>query len=139
MAENSFPSSEAIGGMIETLMSKPELLRGIASALGVSENEEKEEEEKKENQEEKEKTQEKENTEETANLIPQIPPQLLSKLPTILSLLSGTDGGKKSKKETEREALLCALKPYLTENKVQAIEKIIKLSRLGDLLSSLSL
>ena len=138
MSENSFPSSEAIGGMIETLMSKPELLRGIASALGVSENEEKEEE-KKENQEEKEKTQEKEPTEETANLIPQIPPQLLSKLPTILSLLSGTDGGKKSKKETEREALLCALKPYLTENKVQAIEKIIKLSRLGDLLSSLSL
>ena len=135
MAENTFPSSEAISGMIETLMSKPELLQGIASLLGTSDKEEAGEEKEVEEGESTES--ETEATRDTANLIPPIPPQLLSKLPAILSLLGGAESGKKSKKEADREALLCALKPYLTESKVQAIEKLIKLSRLGDLLSSL--
>ena len=40
----------------------------------------------------------------------------------------------RSKSEADRSALLCAMKPYLSQN---AIDYIIKLSRLGDILKTL--
>ena len=94
-------------------------------------------------------------------------PELLAKLPTIISTVkpfleifaasSGqggparqdipaaakTDGFPVMAKNKEhggnahRSALLCALKPYLSSDRRQAIDYIIKLDRLGDVLKTL--
>ena len=99
-------------------------------------------------------------------------PELLSKLPTIISTIkpllemlgsSSTQGAQSqqaiptmaipnntaehipasSQKSVERggnahrSALLCALKPYLSSDRRQAIDYIIKLDRLGDVLKTL--
>lgn len=90
-------------------------------------------------------------------------PDLLSKLPQILSvmgpLLGGLGGGQrndggereavktsapasaptsKSSKDADcRAALLCAMKPYLGRERQDAIDYMIKLSRLGDILKTL--
>ena len=43
----------------------------------------------------------------------------------------------RSKSEADRSALLCAMKPYLSRDRQNAIDYIIKLSRLGDILKTL--
>ena len=43
----------------------------------------------------------------------------------------------RSKTEADRSALLCAMKPYLSRDRQNAIDYIIKLSRLGDILKTL--
>ncbi len=92
-------------------------------------------------------------------------PELLSKLPQLISILgpilSGMSGSgaqrseesvqtiQKSKSENvvsssniaphsdNRAALLCAMKPYLGHERQVAVDHIIKLSKLGDILKSL--
>ena len=44
---------------------------------------------------------------------------------------------KRSQTEERRAALLCAMKPYLSRDRQEAIDYILKLSRLGDLLKTL--
>ena len=44
---------------------------------------------------------------------------------------------KRSQTDDRRAALLCAMKPYLSHDRQQAIDYILKLSRLGDLLKTL--
>ena len=43
----------------------------------------------------------------------------------------------RSKSEADRVALLCAMKPYLSRDRQNAIDYVIKLSRLGDILKTL--
>lgn len=67
--------------------------------------------------------------------------------PSSLSLLSGAPRGGGSsasaaphdppKGGDRRSQLLCALKPYLCEDRQRAIDYVIKLDRLGDVLKSL--
>lgn len=136
MSENNpaIPSPDMIQGMIGTLMSNPDLLKSIAGALGgIDSKAEKQEDEVSEAVENKSEESANEPTLPTAS----IPPELISKLPLILSLLSGSDSPPKSQGEKNREALLCALKPYLSPSRAEAIEKIIKLSRLGDIFGSI--
>jgi hypothetical protein len=90
-------------------------------------------------------------------------PELLSKIPTIIATLkpilellgnapkteasepslpassSPTDprGQKNSAISDRHSALLCAMKPYLSPERQQAIDYIIKLGRLGDILKTL--
>ena len=93
-------------------------------------------------------------------------PELLAKLPTIISSVKpiidmlGRSGGeagqsipsaaisrKSEAQDTQktpqkpgadsRTALLCALKPYLGEDRRRAIDYIVKLSKLGDILKTL--
>ena len=88
-------------------------------------------------------------------------PELLSKLPELISLISpvltnltsGATPASAAVKETQSKpsipaysqsreaqnshALLCALKPYLKKERQEAIDYMIKLSRLGDILKSL--
>lgn len=133
----SLPSSEAIGGMINTLMSNPELMKNILGAIGGQGNGEAESTEEKEADTHVEEK--KDGGDETAGTVPalSVPPELLSKLPLLLSLLGGGESLPKSKREQEREALLCALKPYISHERAEALEKIIKISRLSDLLGLL--
>lgn len=88
-------------------------------------------------------------------------PEMISKLPQMISVLKPIienlgehQINNKSHTETEptseqgvqisnknesdsRSALLCALKPYLSRDRQNAIDYIIKLSRLGDILKTL--
>ncbi len=90
-------------------------------------------------------------------------PELLSKLPELISIISplmsshssqnnqaapaglftqssipkATPAHPQSHEAQNRSALLCALKPYLKKERQDAIDYMIKLSRLGDILKTL--
>ena len=133
MSDISIPSAEALSGMINTLKENPALLQSIAASLGMTNASEKEE--KEANEEAKETDASEQKATETSAM-PAIPPEIMKALPTVLSLMNG-NGKPKSKSEANREALLYALKPYLSKSRADAIEKIIRLSRIGDILSGL--
>lgn len=135
---NQMPSPDAIQGIIGTLMSNPELMKNIIGMLGNQNGEG-----SKDNAEaagEDDGIGEEEAAAEEAAVstssVPSVPPELISKLPMLLSLLGGSSAPK-SKREAEREALLSAMKPFLSPSRAESIEKIIKISRLGDILTSL--
>ena len=60
------------------------------------------------------------------------PPPASDTLPAVAIAPSGAHKGGDN-----RAALLCAMKPYLSAERQNAIDHIIKLSRLGDILKSL--
>ena len=133
---NQIPSADAIQGIIGTLMSNPELMKNIIGMLG---NQNGEDDGIGEEEVAEESAAENSAAEEAAistPSVPSVPPELISKLPMLLSLLGGSSAPK-SKREAEREALLSAMKPLLSPSRAESIEKIIKISRLGDILTSL--
>ena len=60
---------------------------------------------------------------------------LVEKFPEILGMLSNKTS---SIGNTRRSELLCALKPYLSQSRTEAIDKIIKLSELSSVFKNLS-
>lgn len=129
MSDISLPSAEALSSMINTLKENPALLQSIASSLGMASDTE------SEKKEEEVSTLAEQKSEEVSKA-PTMSPEIMKALPTILSLMNG-EGKPKSQSEANREALLYALKPYLSQSRADAIEKIIRLSRIGDILSGL--
>lgn len=59
---------------------------------------------------------------------------LAGKFPELLGLLSNKGTGNNNR----RSDLLCALKPYLSQNRIDAIDQIIKLSELSNVFKNLS-
>lgn len=77
-----------------------------------------------------------------AGIFPAVPgPALLEMLPTLLSSLGGhpTPGstGRGKGPMAEREALLCALKPFLSPSRREAVDTVLRVARLGELLQRL--
>ena len=68
-------------------------------------------------------------------------PDLLSKLPELISVMKPLLGGNASTSiETDKRlALLCAMKPYLSPKRCEAIDYITKMSKLGDTLKHIKL
>ncbi len=75
---------------------------------------------------------------------PQISPEMLAKLPQMMSamapLLSGKQESKKGEKATlddaeKRKRLLAALRPYLSSQRKDAIDSILKVTEMTDLIS----
>ena len=76
-------------------------------------------------------------------------PDLMAKLPEVIAVLRPmlSEGGGKSpsKKDTKadaagrRIALLCALKPYLSPRRCEAIDYIARISKMGDLIKNIKL
>ena len=58
-------------------------------------------------------------------------------LPDILNMLSSKGGGTGSLKQNRRSELLCALKPYLSQERSDAIDKIIRFSELSSVFKEL--
>lgn len=73
----------------------------------------------------------------TAGLAGALPPDLLAGLPAMLSMLSPALGGKGEGKKDDRTVLLSALKPYMSPKRCEAIDKLIMLGRIGDVLGRL--
>ena len=65
-----------------------------------------------------------------------LPPDLIDKLPALMSTL-GPMLGKADGKKDEKTALLLALKPYMSPERCDAIDKLIMLGRLGELMQQL--
>lgn len=62
-----------------------------------------------------------------------MPPREAETMGMLLRMLGSAGKKEKSAEEKHREALLCALKPYLAPERAAAIDKIIRLSELGNL------
>lgn len=67
--------------------------------------------------------------------IPALSPELISKLPAIMSMLSqsGSDGSKSHSKMDDRKKLLCALKPFLSHRRRDAVDSIVNIAGITDL------
>ena len=66
-------------------------------------------------------------------------PELMAKLPQVMAMLrpmtEQTSASPPQKKaETDRSALLLALKPFLSEDRRNAVDAMLRLSALGDVL-----
>lgn len=68
-------------------------------------------------------------------------PDLLSKLPELISVMKPLLSGNASTSigTDKRLALLCAMKPYLSPKRCEAIDYITKMSKLGDTLKHIKL
>lgn len=73
-------------------------------------------------------------------------PEIMSKLPEVISVLRPMlgDGTKQASPKSEhthandqRMALLCALKPYLSPKRCEAIDYFTRISKLGDMIKNL--
>ena len=74
---------------------------------------------------------------EKADIEPSASPTsaIADKLPELLNMLSSNSSGIKQNRRSE---LLCALKPYLSQSRSEAIDKIIRFSELSAVLKNLS-
>ena len=73
-----------------------------------------------------------ENSSETPR---EVSPTANDKLPELLNMLSSNSS---SVKQSNRSELLCALKPYLSQSRSDAIDKIIRFSELSSVLKNFS-
>lgn len=64
-----------------------------------------------------------------------VSPTANDKLPELLNMLSSNSS---SVKQSNRSELLCALKPYLSQSRSDAIDKIIRFSELSSVLKNFS-
>lgn len=110
MSESGFDLSaipaDALSDAISKISEHPEIISTVASALNLGEG-----------------------------AATEKPPQAegLGSIMTMLGpLLSG--GAKKSPRDNQRDALLCALKPYLSEERRHLIDNILKFGQLGNIL-----
>lgn len=85
---------------------------------------------------------------QSASAVPQIPPEMLARLPQMMSALSPLlSGGKEGKKEDgpsgdkgdaeKRKRLLAALKPYLSSSRRDAVDSILKVTEMTDLMGKM--
>ena len=71
-----------------------------------------------------------------ASLLGALPPDLMGKLPALMGAL-GPMLGKGDAKKDEKTALLLALKPYMSPQRCDAIDKLIMLGRVGEVFKQL--
>lgn len=128
MSENQgTPSNDPIPEMLGSILSNKELMDKISAIVGTP-------------------------VADANNNAPSSPasilsdPDVMAKLPEVISVLRPMMNGnqKEEKKEharanDRRTALLCALKPYLSPKRCEAIDYITKISKLGDVMKNLKL
>ena len=69
-----------------------------------------------------------------ASAAPVLSPELISKLPEIMGMLSLDNGGKKGGSRMEdRKRLLNAMKPFLSEKRRTAVDSIVNIAGIADL------
>ncbi len=67
-----------------------------------------------------------------------LPPELIGKLPMLMSAIGPMMGGKGAGAvKDSKTALLLALKPYMSPQRCDAIDKLIMFNRLSDILRQL--
>ena len=130
-AEPQKSEPSALGDIIGRLMSNPEIMSAIASMKGQSPPRETAPEENNESKANEEST-------ETVSS------DISSKLPEVIEALSpmllgkGKGDGKPSPRDDRRICLLRAIKPYVSRGRSEAIDYMIQLSRVTELMKHLN-
>ena len=133
--------NENLSSALNQIFSNPQMLSAIASmaqSLKDGASQPKASEEKKTNEINKNETNKNGITEkkETSDAPSQQDSASFSeKLPELLNMLSSDGAGIK---QSRRSELLCALKPYLSQNRNDAIDKIIRFSELSSIFKKFS-
>ena len=109
---NEMFSSLDLSAMIEKLKEHPEIVSGVASTLGLG-------------------TPQQQSEDGEADTSGKSP-DMLSFLAPIVSAKGGS-----SKSEDQRTALLIALKPYLSAERREIVDYIIKFSKMGDMIKKI--
>lgn len=134
MANNQdTPAPDQLPELLNTIMSNKELMEKISSIVGTP------------------------NEESGTGDSPKAPadlgamlsdPNIMAKLPEVISVLRpmlGDTAKKEGPKSNSahasdrRMALLCALKPYLSPRRCEAIDYITRISKLGDMMKNLKI
>lgn len=127
------PSS--LSDAISKIMENPEIISTVASALGSMSAQK-----PTATGAESEGVDSSARSEQTSH--PSAPPDLSSIVTGLAPLMSGMSAKRspshekndKGSESVRREALLCALKPYVSESRREAIDYIIRISRISELL-----
>ena len=123
----------SLSDAIERIMANPEIISMVASAMGGAPTDGVTAEQSEESAKEERK-------ESAAVMSAPSQPDLGNILSTITLLLSGLGkSGSQSSHDNKdsarnREALLCALRPYISQGRREAIDYILQLSRITELL-----
>ena len=123
-------NEDSISSAISKLMEHPEIIGAVASALSGTAAGESEEAPQATLQ--NAPSDAKKDTEGGAELAASLMP-IISRLGS-LGIGGSKDGGVKGGKHA---ALLCALKPYLSKNRSDAIDYMLKISQMSDIISKL--
>ena len=124
------PSPDGIPELLNTIMSNTEVMDKISAIVGAPSEED--------------------SSKSTANTAtgPESilsDPSIMAKLPEVISVLRPMLGESHEKEHTKKSAphagdrriaLLCALKPYLSPRRCEAIDYITRISRLGDVMKN---
>ena len=121
--------NEKLSSTLNEILSNPQMLSAISSiAQGLKSGNSAQALEKKDTP--SESGRENENTRKNES-----DASIQSKLPELLNMLSQGNGNAK---QSQRSELLFALKPYLSQSRSEAIDKIIRFSELSSVFKSLS-
>lgn len=121
--------NEKLSSTLNEILSNPQMLSAISSiAQGLKSGNSAQALEKKDIP--SESGRENENTQKNESDV-----SIQSKLPELLNMLSQGNGNAK---QSQRSELLFALKPYLSQSRSEAIDKIIRFSELSSVFKSLS-
>ncbi len=135
------PAQPSLSDAINKLMANPEIISMVASTLGNMNAPQPEKTEQPPKPEEA--SAEKVTSEVSALPAPQGAgaPDLGELIKGIAPMMSRLSGGEKrgsqSREADRREALLCALKPYVSDGRREAIDYIIRISQVSDLLKNI--
>ena len=119
---------EGISSALDKLLANPQLISMVASALGNNASQSppaSSESPSKENEEE----------EKTVPTVATPLPSMDALIP-LVGKLARNDGGTR-KSGFKHEQLLCALKPYLSPSRCQAIDHIIRISQMSSIIGQL--
>lgn len=131
--------SPSLSDAINKLMANPEIISTVASALGNMAPKAEQEPPTQPSEPQPPPAEEVHTETVSASAAPDLG-ALVAKLAPIMSGLGGSKGSQKSseRRETDRrEALLCALKPYVSEGRREAIDYIIRISQISDILKNI--
>lgn len=120
---------DALSGAIGKILEHPELISMVASVLGTDGTEKAAEQQTQKGEAVKNDGETSQKTDaDTAAILP-----VLSKLS---ALGVGKDGEKKGS-AFKHEQLLCALKPYLSKNRCDAIDYVLRISKISSVIGQL--
>ena len=137
-ANNSPPS---LSDALERLMANPEIMSTITSAIGNLKAQSEAPAQNTDNVSTDTETQSPPPIPDLSKLISTLSPMLSSLSPTNNEKSSGENkiASTQDNGRREREALLCALKPYVSDGRKEAIDYIIRISQISDILKQVNL
>ena len=133
------PQTSPIADAIEKLRANPEIISMVASALSAN-NVAKadvapEEEIKASSDTDEEEKVSPESAPDMGQLVSSLAPLLSSINPKVTRAIPSKEHRSRC---SDREALLCALKPYVSENRQTAIEYVIRISQISEMFKGLN-